>query len=234
MRGWRKAAAAAACGAWRAAHAVLPARPDLRVLMYHSIGTPVPGDSLNLYDLAPESFRAHMTWLAGSGHHVVSLAEAGAEGNGVAITFDDGYRNNLSTAAPILNGLGLSFTVFVTTAHLRAGGTTYLSAPDLRELASLPGATVGAHGATHVRLTTCDDRPLRQELTDGRRHLEDLLQREIRLMSYPHGAVDRRVREAVAEAGYTLAAGSRFGANPADRDQLCLKRLEIWRTEGTR
>ncbi|MGN6496840.1 MAG: polysaccharide deacetylase family protein [Tsuneonella sp.] len=38
-----------------------------------------------------------------------------------AITFDDGYRDNLTTAAPILAEFGLPATMFVSTGHIDSG-----------------------------------------------------------------------------------------------------------------
>lgn len=39
----------------------------------------------------------------------------------VVLTFDDGYLNNLEVVAPILNGYGLPFTVFISTEHIETG-----------------------------------------------------------------------------------------------------------------
>ena len=53
-------------------------------------------------------------------------------------------------------------------------------------------------------------------------------------MSYPHGAVDRRVRDAVFRAGYRWAACSHFDANPYGRDPLLLCRLVIFKDDSER
>lgn len=231
MRRWWSAAAWAACGLWRGLRRVRPAGPALRVLLYHSVGGAVPGDRLALYSLDAASFRVHMEMLAVSAR-VRPLSDTHAGGDGVAITFDDGFRDSLTVAAPILIGLGLPFTVFATTAFVQSGDPPYMSPAQLRELAALPGACVGAHGATHARLTECDDRTLRRELVGSRHYLEDLLQQPVTAMSYPHGRVDTRVRAAVAEAGYTLAACSRFGTNTPTRDRLQLRRIDIWSSDA--
>lgn len=202
----------------------------LRVLMYHAIGTPALGDTLGLFSLSPERFRQHMALLVRWQHGcVVDFDAAALNGAGcrVAITFDDGYLDNLEVAAPILGELGLPFTVFVTSEFVRNGKAGFLSPDALRALAALPGAQIGAHGANHVALTQCDQTSLLNELISSRQYLEDLLGGAVRTLAYPYGAVDRRVRDAALAAGYQLGACSLAGINPPERDPLLLARTEI-------
>jgi peptidoglycan/xylan/chitin deacetylase (PgdA/CDA1 family) len=69
-----------------------------------------------LLSVAPERFREQLDALLTLGE-VVPLADLvrlrGRPGSRVAITFDDGYRDNLSAAKPVLTELGLPATVFV-------------------------------------------------------------------------------------------------------------------------
>lgn len=207
-----------------------PPADGLRVLMYHAIGTPALGDKLGLFTLTPERFRQHMVLLAGwKRGRVVEFDGAALSGAGcrVAITFDDGYLDNLEVAAPMLCELGLPFTVFVTSEFVRSGKAGFLSPNALRALVALPGAQIGAHGANHVALTKCDDATLRNELTSSRYYLEDVLGGEVRTLAYPYGAADRRVRDAALAAGYQLGACSLAGINPPERDPLMLARTEI-------
>jgi peptidoglycan/xylan/chitin deacetylase (PgdA/CDA1 family) len=200
-----------------------------RVLMYHALGAEVPGDRQAQYSMSVDRFRVHMGSLAGSPNlPVLGLGEGVRAGSGVVITFDDGYRDTLTVAVPILTELAFPFTVFVTPGFTRSGDKRYLSAPELRELAMVPGVSIGAHGDSHCRLTECDDACLARELTESRAWLEDVLSRPVTTMSYPHGAVDQRVRAAAAAAGYELAACSRFGAHGSDGDPLLIARTDIW------
>lgn len=212
----------------------LRGNPGCRVLMYHAVGSDVPDDSQGRYSIEPDRFRDHMRCLAASfGKAVVGLDDGLVAGAGVVVTFDDGYRDTLTVAAPILVELGFPFTVFVTPGFSRSGDGRYLSPAALGELAALPGVTIGAHGDTHCRLTGCDDADLARELAGSRAWLEDRLSRPVTTMSYPHGAVDGRVRAAAAAAGYEFAACSRFGAHRRGADPLLIARTDIWAQDNT-
>jgi peptidoglycan/xylan/chitin deacetylase (PgdA/CDA1 family) len=72
------------------------------------------------------------------------------------------------------------------------------------------------------------------ELVSSKKYIEDLIGGPVTTMSYPFGAVDRRVRDAVKRAGYLLAVCSRFDINDASRDPLLLCRTEITGNDSVR
>ena len=157
----------------------------------------------------------------------VSLGGARLDGsNELAVTFDDGYEDTLTQAAPILARLSLPFSVCVTPGLLDAG-RPHLSWPELKDLSLIPGCEVGAHGLTHARLDGLDDTTLSQELSSSRRRLEDTVGRPVAVMTWPHGAASRRAAAAARAAGYTRAACSLYGLNEAGREPLLLKRVEV-------
>ena len=94
------------------------------VLLYHRIDAAADVHALNV---TPENFHAQLAWL-GSNCHVLPL-EALLAGEpedlpdrAVALTFDDGYTDNLTTAAPALARAGVPATFFLTTRWLDASG----------------------------------------------------------------------------------------------------------------
>ena len=59
---------------------------------------------------------------------------------------------------------------------------------------------IGSHGVTHTKLTELSDKELINELVSSKHFLEDIIGREVHTISYPHGAINSRVKKAVAKA----------------------------------
>ena len=95
----------------------MPAEP--LVLLYHSIAE-VPGDPLRV---SPERFGEQLDVLKELTEPVPlrDLAHRGPSPRHVAVTFDDGYADNLTTARPALERRGIPATIFVATGALRSG-----------------------------------------------------------------------------------------------------------------
>ena len=203
--------------------------------MYHALGTDRI-DADHAPPVAPTAFERQVRWLREAGFTAVSIGEAAAtlgrgmdDGTCVAITFDNGYLDTLTTAAPILQRYGLPFTVFVVGSYVRrppAAGR-YLDAVALRELAAVPGVTIGAHGNTHRPLTRLQAGDLADELGASATAIADAIGARPVAMSYPHGAVDARVARSAGEAGFTVGATSLLGVNRCGVPLLRLRRTEV-------
>lgn len=196
----------------------------LRVLTYHTVGQRAYGDDLNLNTISVEQFKLHLDVLKKYQCIALRSVDFPTQQTKVAITFDDGYADNLHVAAPLLMERNIPFTVFVTGCFVRDKVQGFLSTSELKELAMLPGVTIGAHGNTHCDLTRCDEASLNAELKDSKAYLEDVLGKTITSMAYPYGAANRRVRAAAEACGYTIAASSYFDINRPGRDPLMLSR----------
>jgi peptidoglycan/xylan/chitin deacetylase (PgdA/CDA1 family) len=199
-------------------------RAGLRVLTYHTVGQRAYGDALNLNTISVEQFKLHLDLLKNYNCIALQGMDFPAQETKVAITFDDGYADNLYVVAPLLMKRNIPFTVFVTSRFVRDQIHGFLSSSELKELALLQGVTIGAHGNTHCDLTRCDEAGLNSELKDSKAYLEDLLGKPITSMAYPYGAANRRVRAAVEACGYTIAASSYFDINRPGQDPLMLSR----------
>ena len=91
------------------------------VLLYHRVTERSP-DPLALC-VRPDHFEAHLAVLAETSPVVplAELAAGDAPAGAVAISFDDGYADNLHEALPRLRAAGLPATVFAATGHIASG-----------------------------------------------------------------------------------------------------------------
>jgi peptidoglycan/xylan/chitin deacetylase (PgdA/CDA1 family) len=117
-----RAAAAAACGLGLHHLARWLHRRQLLVLCYHGVtDRPAPRDLPSWHHLAVSEFIRHMRYLRRH-YRVLPIDEAvdqlrrGALDQPTAsITFDDGYRNNVSVALPVLQSMNLPATIYLVT-----------------------------------------------------------------------------------------------------------------------
>ncbi len=100
------------------------------ILMYHRIAN--ADRDPQLLCVSPDNFQGHLELLRGSGAKIMPLGELAAAAEqgrvpdgAVAITFDDGYSDNLEYAAPLLRAYDAPATVFATTAHTNCDAEFY-------------------------------------------------------------------------------------------------------------
>ncbi|HET8894411.1 MAG TPA: polysaccharide deacetylase family protein [Gaiellaceae bacterium] len=222
---------------WRAPRAAI----RVPILMYHLVGPHQPSD--HGYTLAltvsTAQFRAEMDWLHRDGFHAISLQtlydalEHGAPlpSKPVAITFDDGYRDVLWNAAPILYQLHMPATAFVITGRISGRDSSFLTWPELR-LLERRGFTIGSHTVHHLELTLLSREEAMYELIASRQALQHHLHRKVWWFAYPAGRFDATAVALVARAGYRLALTTRPGA--VQRVPLLLHRFEVLDTTGVR
>lgn len=97
-----------------------------RVLFYHGVEQVLSGGLPTLH-LEPEMFEKQMQYLSDYyevipiDEYYVRFTHKAFTGKEIVITLDDGYRNNLTIAAPILQSFHFPFTVFISTKHITSG-----------------------------------------------------------------------------------------------------------------
>ena len=183
------------------------------VLVYHSISSPAEPMAGDI-DISPARFEQQLQWLARTGR-VVSLEETLAQTrrDAIAITFDDGYRDNLTVALPLLEKFNLPMTLFVVAGFVGSDG--YLSEAELREISRHPLVTIGSHGLWHRHFTRITLDEARFELTESKRLLGDTIGKPIDLMAWPYGECSAAVEQLAGECGYRAAWAVWQGTNGA-------------------
>lgn len=219
----------------------------LRVLMYHKVNDR-PENPLSV---PVGLFDEQMALLRERGYAVVSLdavldhvaGRAPLPPRAVLITFDDGYRDNLENAMPVLQRYGYPGVVFVPIGFLddarplpheeRLAGRSLLN-PTLHwdELPELEagGLRVESHGIGHRPLADLEIDEAAREITLSKLRLEERLGRPIRAFAYVKGSVAhyRPVHVSLLrQAGYELAFTSVSGANTGALDPLQIHRYNV-------
>ena len=160
----------------------------------------------------------------------------------VLITFDDGYRDNLENAAPVLHQHGYPAVQFVPLAyvgdrqplpheeHLAASGVINPTV-DWEELGELErlGVRIESHGISHRPLADLELDEAAREIAISKLRLEERLGRPVRAFSYVKGseAHYKQVHlSLVRQAGYDVAFTAVSGANSPASDPLAAAPLQ--------
>jgi peptidoglycan/xylan/chitin deacetylase (PgdA/CDA1 family) len=211
------------------------------ILMYHRVDVlrpTLPRITLAL-TVAPADFERQMRWLHSHGFHAVSQAQlfAALERGGplprqpVMITFDDGYRDVLANAAPVLAKLHMPATAYVITSRISGRDTSFLTWNDLARL-ERNGVTVGSHTVHHLELPYLTDAVAMRELVGSRIALEHWLHHPVQWFAYPAGAENAHASNLVRRAGYVLAVTTHPGDLQQAETPLALARYEVLASTG--
>jgi peptidoglycan/xylan/chitin deacetylase (PgdA/CDA1 family) len=219
----------------------------LRVLMYHKVNDLHP----NPTTVPTSVFAEQMTLLSELGCVPVSLDAVRnhyVDGSplpegAVLITFDDGYRDNLENALPILRRHGYPAVIFVPIGYLD-GDRPLPHEEALRtlgvrnetvgwdELAALEagGIRIESHGIGHRPVSELAPADAAREISLSKLRLEERLGRRVDAYAYVKGSLaDYRPEHVslVQQAGYTLAFTSVSGANGPTSDRYRLRRYNV-------
>ena len=222
--------------------AALPARTlHVPILMYHRIDRlrPTLPAITRALTVDPADFAAQMRWLRAHGYHTImqeQLFAALEHGKSlpskpIVITFDDGYRDVLFNAAPLLKRLGMRATAYVITSRISGPDVSFLSWAELHALEQ-DGVEIGSHTVHHVELPGLTDPEALQELIQSRHALELHLHHPVQWFAYPAGRFDARTEALVGRAGYVLAVTTQPGALQSARQPFALHRYEVLDTTG--
>lgn len=212
---------------------------EIPVLMYHEIIDEDPNQFRLVrspYTISLNQFRAQMSYLHQHGYSSITLSELVKLKNIyrtatrvdlnklVVITFDDGYKNNVTHALPVLKKNHLVATFFVIVSRIGTRG--YLSWDDLRKLIR-QGMAIQSHTLNHVPLEILSDDSIEMELVESKRILEQSLKRPVDFISLPHGSYTDLVFEITRRAGFEGCCTSDFGYFKLLDDPFQIKRIDV-------
>jgi len=214
-------------------------------LLYHKIDLPTEDVKVRGAFTPPKAFAQQLETLSKRGFTFATAGEMAAyfRENGrfpqrtVALTFDDGWKDNITNALPILRRFGAKATIFLVTSCLGKttdlvtaegeGPRAHLSVDDVKTM-SAEGIEFGSHTHTHRHLHKLEADEIRTELETSKNIIEDLTQKPCESFAYPAGFFNETAKSQVEAGGFRIALTTVY--SPAtDLDLFALNRTEILR-----
>jgi len=213
--------------------------------MYHSIQDGA-SDRRPYFDIntSPDRFAQQMKFLREQGYRAVHLEEAWKllaeddwDSRYVVITFDDGYRDFLTAAYPIMAEFGHTAALFVPSGLIQDGRAHFqrrecLTWSEIRELHT-HGIEIGSHSVTHRELKFLRTAELETEVSDSKQTIEDKIGHSIKSFSYPYAFPESQVvfsqtlRGLLEKHGYQNGVTTIIGSSSRDSDRFLLPRLPV-------
>jgi peptidoglycan/xylan/chitin deacetylase (PgdA/CDA1 family) len=227
----------------RRAERVLP------ILMYHSISDDPETGVSSYYRICTSlaRFGEQMSWLAAHGWRGVTLRDGLAwlegqkpmTGKPVALTFDDGFRDFHTDAAPMLRKHGFRATMYLITDYVSETATPKafkgrpcLTWDEVRTLFA-DGFEFGSHTVSHPELVRVGPRELQRQLAESRDAIARRLGVPVPGFAYPYAfpvagrAFVARLQEVLRNTGYSHCVTTRIGRLRAGFDSVLMPRLPV-------
>ena len=217
------------------------------ILFYHKIDSPPADARLRGAYTPPPRFARQMAFLKKQGTVFYTASELvgylRAHGSfppqGLAVTFDDGWRDNYENAFPVLQRYGIKATIFlvsscigeVSTKAVGAGegARAHLTRAQILEMSKY-GIEFGSHSVNHRLLHQLSLPEVKFEVEESQKQIADLLAKPCQAFAYPAGFLTAEVQRVVAQAGYLTAFSTIYGPTDA-LDLYALNRIEILRRD---
>jgi len=224
-------------------------RRDLPVLMYHRVID--NKNEIGFYDtyVTKENFEKQMKYLSENNYTSLTFKDIQ---NGeykkrfdknkkyVIITFDDGYKDNLKNALPILKKYNMKIVLFLITSESYNKWDTdvedrekekkfnLMSKEEVKELIASNLVEIGGHTTKHLDMPNVELRTIEEDLKISNKILEEITGYTPISFAYPWGRSTKDVREIVKKEGYKFAVSTEDGPACFSDDLFEIVRVGIY------
>lgn len=215
-----------------------PAGPcvDLPVLMYHHIQEYEVAKTSGYSGLTvtPEIFQNQLAYLNSKGYNSISVAaliaffDSGTSlpKKPIMLTFDDGYDDFATFAAPLLSQYNIKASMFLPTGLMENAG--YLKWSTISSLSGV-GIYFGNHTWSH-RSMGANLATDKNEITTAETQLKDHDLNQSKVFVYPFGTISSQAVGFLRDSGYALAFTTVHGRLLCRGARLTLPRIRIGNT----
>lgn len=221
------------------------------ILLYHRVADVI--DDPLLLSVSSKNFRSQLIAMkdllpAISLQQIAKDVRHGKNPRGFAVTFDDGYVDNLEQALPILEELKVPASVYVVSGKVNKNEPfdwdkktskndrgRAVNNDEIKKLANSPMIEIGAHTVNHPHLGLLKAAEQRREILQSKKILEQLIGEPVTGFAYPFGAYDGdftpTTEKICAEGGFSYACKNIAGIATKSSNLYALPRVLVrnWR-----
>lgn len=178
------------------------------VLEYHGVGFEPWGRTLVM---PPKIFESHLQYLQEQGYTMVTVKElmqdirAGKNvSKKIALSFDDGYKNNYTYALPLMNKYNAKGTFHIINNRIGAE-EMYMNEQEIKEMLA-NGMEIGSHTISHNPLGDIEEKYYDWETGVSKYDLEKRFPGlEVETMAYPNGSYNEKIKAKLKQHGFKQA-----------------------------
>lgn len=202
--------------------------------MYHHVQdlTAAEADGHKSLTVDPKIFREQMQYLKDRGFTVlpasalISFFDTGTPipKKSVLLTFDDGYDDFGSDAAPILKDFGFPATLFVPTGLMQNPG--YLTWSAILDISVSQPILMANHTWSHHNMGS-NRTVIEKEITTADKQLAEKGLNSPKIFAYPFGIPSQYAEAFLNTQGYKLAFTTAYGTTQCAKQRFTLPRIRI-------
>lgn len=225
---------------------------NIPVLMYHKIPNEELASKHKIY-VTKENFKMQMEWFSKNNFTSITFSDLHSFRSGVTpfidfpkkpfiISFDDGYKDNLTNAAPILKEMGMKAVIYlladesVTNNYWDLDGaepvSEIMSLEEKKDLLNNYSFELGSHGFRHQKMTELSHDQVVRELQDSKIILEKVFNQKILSYAYTYGIRSNNASKLAENAGYSFAVNTDSGGLRFEEDPFSIFRVNIFPQDG--
>lgn len=221
------------------------------VLMYHKVPNQDLSSPHRIF-ITKENFKKHLEYFKAQGFSTLHFRELEEFRSGkkafsefpkkpLILTFDDGYVDNLTNAAPLLRQFGLKAVIYLLAdPDLRDNSWDADGKEPLQALMSLEQKRqllefdfeIGSHGFRHQKITDMNEVEARHELQASKAQLEKDFGTSVTSYAYTYGVTSPEAARLAEEAGYDFAVNTDSGGLHLEENPYAIFRINIFPEDG--
>lgn len=221
------------------------------ILMYHKIPeTPIA--SQHKIFVTKTNFEKHLRFFRTRGFKTLTFSDLRDYRTGqknfasfpkkpLILTFDDGYKDNLENAAPLLKKYDFAAQVFLlANPDVASNQWDTTSVEPSHEIVSgaarqhwkVSPFTVGSHGFSHKKITEMNRESALSELVDSKKFLENEFSESVNVFAFTYGVTTPTAADLAQAAGYDYAVNTDSGGKLLEEEPYSIFRVSIFPNEN--